>query len=466
MAAFCFRKFLWLFSTGLLMPALSLFAQQKKYSVSDYIDAAQQHLPLLMEKKALAAASQAAVTDARHSYLPVSYLGDEITAGTDNSIPGSYLSFGVIPSSSSGVRSANEYQAALGNIAFFYNEYELLNFGLKKATVNHAAANSNLSQADLDREIYLVKWQVCKFYLEILKDEFQLGIDRQNINRYEKIYSVILALTNSGIRPGADSALALAELSRTRINFNQTFGQIRQLEQELSYLTGIPTDDLTVDTTRTKSFLPVPDIPGLPVDSVAAANPLFDYYNKQKELYQQTENLVKKTYLPKVYLTGVTWARGSSYDYTDAYKNTLSGLGYQRFNYMAGLTMVYNLFQPVHRKDKVSIIQNEVNANDYALQQQQRSLENLSNKAEERIRTAVKNLQEVPIQIKAANNAYDQKTAQYKAGIINLVDLTNASFVLYRSQSDYVQTLSEWLLANLDKSAALGSLDNFIQTIK
>jgi hypothetical protein len=45
------------------------------------------------------------------------------------------------------------------------------------------------------------------------------------------------------------------------------------------------------------------------------------------------------------------------------------------------------------------------------------------------------------------------------------VDLTNASFVLYRSQSDYVQTLSDWLLANLDSAASAGNLDLFIQAV-
>ncbi|HEX9509086.1 MAG TPA: TolC family protein, partial [Puia sp.] len=180
----------------------------------------------------------------------------------------------------------------------------------------------------------------------------------------------------------------------------------------------------------------------------------------------QTEDLVKKSYLPKILLTGVAWARGSSIDYQNNFKSAATGLGYQRANYMGGLTLEYNLFNMVHRKDKEAIARNNTLASDYGLQQQQLSLQNVGNKAEEGIRTAMKDLAEIPIQIGAAQDAYDQKTAQYKAGIINLVDLTNASFVLYRSQSDYVQTLSDWLLANLDKSASSGNLDLFIQSIK
>jgi outer membrane protein TolC len=466
MVTFCYRKFLWAFGVALLMPALSLFAQSKKYSLADFIDSARRHLPVLLQKQALIAAAKAGVTDARHSFLPSSYLGDELTAGTDNSIPGSYVSFGIIPSSSSGVRPSNTYQTALGNIAFLYNQYELVNFGLKKATVLNAQGSVNLSQADLDREIYLIKWQVSKLYLEILKNEFQLGIDQENVGRYETLYKVIRAVTQSGIKPGADSALAMAELSKTRTTYNQTFGQVRQLQQQLSYLTGIAAGNVSIDTSRNKSYLSITGMLSRP-DSGVLRNPLTDYYDKQKSLYLLDEELAKKSYLPKILLTGVAWGRGSGIDYQDNYKkDAISGLGYQRFNYMGGITLQYNLFNIVHRKDKIAIIHNDMMASDYELQQQILSLQNVGNKADEAIRTALKNLEEVPIQIHSAEDAYNQKTAQYKAGIINLVDLTNSSFVLYRSQTDYVQTLSDWLAANLDKSAASGDLDLFIQSIK
>jgi outer membrane protein TolC len=165
-------------------------------------------------------------------------------------------------------------------------------------------------------------------------------------------------------------------------------------------------------------------------------------------------------------LTGITWARGSSIDYQDKYSSVPDGWGYQRYNYLAGLTLTYNLFDIVHRRDKEAIVRDETVASEYDLQQQQLSLQNVGNKAEQGILTAMKNLGEIPIQIGAAQDAFGQKSAQYKAGIINLVDLTNAGYVLYRAQSEYVQAVSDWLLANLDKAAANGNLDLFIQTIQ
>src|SRR6185437_325573 len=264
MVKFCTRRMLWISSIVLLLPAHTLFAQApgQLYTLSALVDSAQHHLPVLMQKRALADAARAGITNARHAFLPTSYIGDEVTAGTDNSIPGSYISFGIIPSASSGVRSSNIYQSAIGNIGFFYNQYELFDFGLKKATVRNAQAFANLSQADLDREIYLVKWQVAKLYLDLLKGESQLSIDKENVDRYDTIYTVIQAVTSSGIKPGADSALAMAELSKTRTIYNQSLGQVRQLQNSLAISAGYP-------RTISGSMLPAPP----PMDRYPASSP-------------------------------------------------------------------------------------------------------------------------------------------------------------------------------------------------
>jgi len=80
-------------------------------------------------KKALVDAAKAGIRDARDAYLPNSFVGDEVMVGSDNALPGSYYSFGLIPSVSSGVNPANNSQAAGGNMAFFFNEYDLVTFG-------------------------------------------------------------------------------------------------------------------------------------------------------------------------------------------------------------------------------------------------------------------------------------------------------------------------------------------------
>src|ERR1022692_1376564 len=144
--AVLFNKTVFVLLFALLVLINTIHAQQQKnYSLSDFVDSALRHMPVLLQKKALVDAAKAGITDARHSFLPTAFVGDELTLGTDNSIPGSYLSYGIIPSSSSGVHPSNDYQSALGNIAIFQSQYELVDFGLKNAVKKNAEAYANLS---------------------------------------------------------------------------------------------------------------------------------------------------------------------------------------------------------------------------------------------------------------------------------------------------------------------------------
>ncbi len=463
MATFCKRKCSWLVSFLLLLPTLSVFAQQKN-TLSDLIASADDHLPVLLQKKELINASRAEVNEVRHSFLPQLNLSDQVNVGTDNSMAGSYFPLGIVPSTSSGVNAENNMNAASGNIAIIYGQYDLVNFGLNSAKIKNAEAYVGLQEADLQKEQYYIELNIAKLYFNILKSQYTLNADKENVDRYQNIFSVIQALTSSGIKAGSDSSLAKAELSKTRITYNQTLGSVNQLKQQLSYFTGIPIEKLNIDTSS-NSFT------NIKVDSVQFAtdsinNPLIDYYAKQKNIYVANDKLIRKSFLPKISLAATTWARGSSIGYNNDYQSLDNGLGYQRYNYLVGLNLTYNLFNGLYRKDRLNINNYELKASDDELQQQKLALASASLQADDALQSTRANLLELPIQLRSAQDTYQQKVAQYKAGLISLIDLTNASFVLYRSQTDYIETMSDWYLAQLDKAASTGNLTQFIQTIK
>jgi outer membrane protein TolC len=447
-----------------LLPTLPLSAQQKNYSLSSLIDSAKHYFPLLKQKSRLADAAKAEITDTRHSFLPTVSLSEELNFGSNNSIPGSYFPLGITPSTASGLAANNNYQPATGNIAVAYGEYELVNFGLNTAKLGYANANANIAEADFQRQQYLLEVDVARLYLNIQKSFYRLSADEQNIIRYQNIFNVIQALTLSGIIAGADSSLAKAELSRTKISYNQTLGIINNQKQQLAFLTGIPANRLLFDTSSNSLFSTNPTIIPLVPDTIG--NPLIDFYIKRNTIYSANDMLIKKSYLPKILLEGSTWGRGSSIGYNNEYNALSDGFGYQRFNYLVGVAVTYSLFDELHKKDKLSINRFEMQATEEELQQEKLSLQSASMQADIALQTTVANLTEIPIQLQSAEATYRQKLAQYKAGLISLIDLTNASFVLYRSQTDYIETLSDSYLAQLDKAAANGSLNQFITTIK
>ncbi|MEO7524718.1 MAG: TolC family protein, partial [Ferruginibacter sp.] len=210
MVAFTVRKRSLLICFSLLIPAISVLAQQN-YSLQNLVNASLQHFPLVQQKQAIVNAAHATIADVKHSFLPQVRASEQLNIGTDNSLAGSYFTFGITPSASAGVRANNTLDPATGNVAVVYSEYELYNFGLNNARLNIARSNEDLQQADLQKEQFLLQLEVARLYFNILKNKYRLQTDQENVARYDSIYRIIRVLTTSGIKAGSDSSLAQAE---------------------------------------------------------------------------------------------------------------------------------------------------------------------------------------------------------------------------------------------------------------
>ncbi len=464
MATFYRRKCSWLFSIIILIPSAFIWAQEKTITLSEFVAASKNYYPTIQQKRALVNSAKAYSTDTKHSFLPQIRMSEQLNLSTDNSIAGSYLPIGITASTSAGIRDQNNMQAAVGNLGALYGEFTVMNFGLNKAKLNSAEAIVQFEEADYSREVYDLTLTVAKIFFQLLKVQNRLNVDRENVERYQSVFKVIKALSNSGLIAGADSSLAMAELSKAKMNYNQSGGSLMQLKLQMEGLTGIPISKIIVVQPTANANILHPVYPNWIADSVS--NPLIQYYQKQKDILELNQQLIKKEYLPKIILAGSAWARGSSIQYNDQFKSLSTGLGYQRFNYALGVGISYPLLNGLYKKDKLNINRYQLQASEYQIRNQQLALKIGMSQATSALETSDANLLELPSQLKAAQDIYQQKIAQYKAGIISLIDLTNASFVLYRSQTDYLDVVTDWYLAQLGKAAYAGSLEQFIQTIK
>ena len=245
---------------------------------------------------------------------------------------------------------------------------------------------------------------------------------------------------------------------------NNAIKQTATLKQEISYLSGVRADSISIDTSEQQRQQTIAQLLGSGADTTA--NPLLAYYTAEQQLLQSNEALVQTSFRPHLMLTGMAWARGSSIDANSKFQSMGSVFDNQRYNYLAGVSIFYNLFSGIQKKSRLAASRYNREAGADELEQEKQSLQNINNEADEAIRIASENLAELPVQLSAANDAFNQKTAQYKAGISNLVDLTTATYVLYRAQTEYAQALNDWFLANVDKAAVTGRLDLFIQSFK
>ena len=443
----------------------SSFAQVKTViGLKLAIDSALHYFPELKSKQYQVASANASVTDAENQVLPSLTISDQLDLGTDNGLGGSYFPMSIIPSTSGGIRTDNNTSVFSGNIGVAYLQHELYNFGLNGARIESANSLLNFSKADYEASSYLLQFHVAQLYFELLRYRLLVATQQRNIDRYRVLYGYIKAYTSSGLKPSVDSTIANAEISKATIQYIQTKEIYNKLKHEFIYYTGLQRNDVEIDTT----IYGLPDTwinrleENVSSDSIDNNNPVIEYYSNRWEYSISQENLISKSYLPKLYLVGSAWVRGSSINPQDVFGNLSTGLDYSRYNYMAGLALSYNIIDLIHRNDKTDIQHYQSESAREDVIQQKTLLESQLRQADVAIQAAIDRGKEIPLLLNAAQNVYSQKLAQYNAGLANITDLTDASYLLYKAETDESEVLPFLLNTLLLKAVANNTLNTFL----
>lgn len=424
-----------------LLTASHGFAQQPADSFSLHLAISRtlQHYPAMQAKQAQIKSGEANLTDVKHDWYPALRVHEQLDVGTDNSIYGSYFTMGMIPSTSGGIREKNNNQLMSGNIAMAQMQWEVYNFGAYASRTEAARAALNTRKSDLANTGNQLTIAIIQDYLELLRLTALQKITADNIKRTEAIQRAVNATVKYGLKPGVDSAVAAAELSKARLNLLEINGQYNRLRIELAAFTGIDTARIIADTLN-EAKLEVLLARFAPQQAVAATHPLLQFYQSQYEQQKALETVIRKANLPKVQLMAAGWMRGSSGEFNDYYnKNLWSGLGYKRYNYLLGLGITYNFTDLKRTREKAAT---QRFAADAAAKEQETmtvKLQQAMDEAQSDIAMAQQRLAEIPSQLKAAQAAAVQKTALYKAGLTNIIEVTNALFLLNRAETDLIQ---------------------------
>ena len=80
--------------------------------------------------------------------------------------------------------------------------------------------------------------------------------------------------------------------------------------------------------------------------------------------------------------------------------------------------------------------------------------------------TARQRLQEIPNQLKAANDGYRQKLSLYKSGLTDIIELDAALNILYRAETDYVQAKYAYTNALIPKGYNENQVNTILNLIK
>jgi len=439
-------------------------AQVKSLPLKDLLSAVRNYSPSLQTDSVAIAIREAQEMATKSNRLPSLRLNYQVDAGTNNNLPGGYFANGIVPANSR-VRVEGNTSTGLGDLGVAGFDWEVYNFGKFDAEKKAAHADVEVERARFARSKYEVQAYAINSYLQLLRLQNLLHIQSLNIDRNKEIRQSIQSLARSGIIAGVDTSIAEAELSKSRLNYLELTSQFRQVQLSLSAISGLKPDAILPDTSFAVQLTQYYK-DDQPQDMDTMSHPAINFYRSAYNNSLVREELIRKSYNPKVSVQAALWARGSSISAADEFRELSKGLGFERGNYLVGVGVTYNIFDA--KRKRLQLNTQKANTSYVAKElEEQTSLLNLSiEQANAALQIAQERLQEIPHQLEAAQAAYRQKLSLYKNGLTNIVDLNAALSILYRAETDFTNANYSYCKALLQKAVNENQVDALLNALK
>lgn len=427
------------------------------------IQLAEQNYPLLKSKESLVQAARSDYQSVKSSALPTFFVQHQFTYSTDNSVNGSYFSaYGLLLSSSGGIRKDPIGTAVWGSGTSLFSNWDAIDFGKRRYRQLFAASLVNTASAETQLTRYDVDVQVIDSYIRLLTLAKIIRVQEDNLSKTQVFATITNAGVTSGLRAGADSSLALADVAKARLALSEAQSSYQDELIRFRTLTGIAAGDLKFEDVHARQL---PDPSHLAIVDSIQQHPVLEFYRQEVETQSTLAKAIRHEYSPTISLFGSAWARGSGISNEDGSYHTgfSDGVSYQAYNYLLGVGLTWNVMDyfRVHQRATAekfrtqSIGQEMDNAYlQLRLQQQQ---------ADEQLTYAYAQIGVARVQYEAAQQGYNQVNARYESGLSSLVEEAQALYVLNRALIDQSLAIDKYLQAALAKSQASGNLNDIFR---
>jgi outer membrane protein TolC len=450
----------------LALVSINTFSFGQELDLMKVLEQSKHNYPLLNAKQAEVLSAERRVKSANTEYLPNLTLQHQYTYSTNNSLTGAFFpNEGTALSPSGGIRPDNIYQGVWGSFTSSLFEWRVFNFGKVALNVKVAKSDYDRSQADYENELFQHQIRVIDSYLLLLISRKLTQIQVSNFKRAEIFKRVVESGVNSGLRPGVDSSLASAEYAKAKLLLLESERNEKVQNYRLTELMGALQDSIIIDSMNFYSSLPV--LVGADGHDFQK-NPVLRLHQSHINLSQARSKAIKRSFLPSVSLIGSAWARGSGVsNKDDAYRTDFaSGVDYQVFNYLFGISTRWNLTNYARVRNDYKGEQFQVEKFRHLYNEQNLKLNRQVKESDMQFHLMLQQAALAPLQLEAGRAAYGQAQARYENGLADLPTLTQSLIILNRAEIDqYIAYGNSWR-ALLSQAAAKGDLSLFLDQIK
>jgi outer membrane protein TolC len=323
-----------------------------------------------------------------------------------------------------------------------------------RAAQSRAAAEASLTRLD-------VSVATVNAYLTLLAAEQTLRAAQADIERRETFAKSVHVLVDNQLRAGADASRADAELARSRVKLARAQQQAAISRAQLADILGIA--DQVVEV-RESVLVGAPPA-STPTTTSVALNPFAQVQHARVQEEQSLVHALDRSYYPKLYLQSVVMGRGSGVDPNGKFLGGTEGLGPDRANWAAGLSVTFPVFDIFSIKSKKAVEAAHERAEEARYDQALQDLTGQLRKAQASLDGARKVAENTPLELDAARTTETQERARYQAGLATLVDVADSQSLLVQAEiDDAVARLAVWQnLASV--AAAQGDLGPFLQSL-
>jgi outer membrane protein len=434
----------------------------RTFTLEQALDYALANYPAVRAALERVSAARAGVSLARTSYLPRADALWQANRATRNNIFGLYFPNPVISPISGPVLASTSNRSVWGSVAGLLFSWEPFDFGYRRAAVNAAKAGQNRASAESGVTQFDAAVVATNAFMTLLAAQQRVTASRADVERRQVFARSVHVLVDNQLRPGAEASRADAELARARTDLARAEQAEQVSRAALADTLGLAGTDVSVEP---GPLLRVPPTTVLPA-AMISTHPAAAAQRARVEEARARERVVEHSYYPRLDFQSTVYGRGSGANTDGSVATGLNGLGLERGNWAAGLTVSFpalDIFSVRARKEiEASNRRAEAARYDQTIQDLTAQLQEARAALEGARRVA----ENTPVELRAARDTETQARARYRSGLATVVEVAEAQGLLVQAESD--DALAQLVVWNnlVSVAAAQGDLQPVIQVLR